>query len=415
MPSLFARLALRDMPAEQRIVIRTVVGLGATQVIGWGTSFSTLTIFGTTIGLELGLSREIVFGGITLMLLVSAALAPHFGRLVDRMGARNIMTAGSFVAAAAMLASAVSGGVLSYMLAWVLVGIAMPMMLANAAMPGLVQVVGPNARRAITGLTLISGLTSTVFLPLNNFLMQSIGWRWAYVIFAVLHVVVCAPLHWLVLGQRAYDRQAPISAQQKQAHEGLLKPEGRRRAFWLLAIWSCTEGLITWGLYLQVIDVLKAVGLSGGAAVGVWALVGPSQATARFGELMFGGRHSILTTALASALFSTVSFIAILPFGVSIFNACIFCVSLGIGHGLFAVARNTLPLNLFGAREFGSYMGLLLVPQNIVNAAAPLIFAAVISRLSPEGALWIAGAAAAAGLVAVIYLNAYCRSQSRDV
>ncbi|MGE0699397.1 MAG: MFS transporter, partial [Hyphomicrobiaceae bacterium] len=248
--------------ATRRPVFRAIVGLGTTQVIGWGTSFSALPIFGTPIAKELGLAREWVFGGITVMLLVSALVAPRIGKVVDRLGARPVMTLGSVVAAVAMLLQGQAVGLISYMLAWVVIGVATPMMLGNAAMPGLVQVVGPNARSAITSLMLISGLTSTIFLPFNAWLLGTIGWRSAYVVFALLHLLVCMPLHWLVLRRGAgHAPPAPASPGAKGARrpfppEGVLEPDQRRKAFVLLALWMCTEGLITWGLYLQVIDIL---------------------------------------------------------------------------------------------------------------------------------------------------------------
>jgi hypothetical protein len=87
---------------------------------------------------------------------------------------------------------------------------------------------------------------------------------------------------------------------------------------------------------------------------------------------------------------------------------------MGLGHGLFAIARNTLPLALFGVKEFGTYMGLLTVPQNIVNAVAPVLFAAVLSRVSPQGTLWIAAVSAWIGLVSVYFLVTYCRASMKD-
>ena len=396
---------------DKRDTLRAILGLGTTQVIGWGSTFTALTIFGTPIGESLGLRGEFVFGGITVMLLVSALLAPRVGALIDRLGAQQVMTAGSFVAAFAMLAQAMAGGLGTYLLGWVLFGIAMPMMLNNAAMPGLVQVVGPDARRAITGLTLISGLTGTVFLPFSAWLLDHSGWRNAYFLFAVLHIFVCAPIHWFVLRRRnSPDAAAETGGKPKTAPtEGLLPPDRRRQAFILLSIWSCTEGLLTWGLYMQVIDVFKGLGLPRDTAVWIWALVGPTQATARFAELMSSGKHSILTTALGSALMTTLSFSAFLLGGVSVPSAILFCILMGLGHGLFAVARNTLPLALFGAREYGTYMGLLTVPQNIVNAIAPVLFALIITRLSPPAALWVAGLAACLGCFAVLSLVRYCK------
>lgn len=403
--------------ATRRPEFRAIVGLGTTQVIGWGTSFSALPIFGTPIAQELGLAREWVFGGITVMLLVSALVAPRVGKFVDRLGARPIMVVGSFVAALAMLAQSQASNLVTYMLGWVIIGISTPMMLGNAAMPGLVQVVGTNARSAITSLMLISGLTSTIFLPFNAWLLSTIGWRNAYLVFAILHVVVCAPLHWLVLRRGAGHNPSPPSGSRSRRAfpvEGVLGPEHRRRAFVLLAIWMCTEGLITWGLYLQVIDIFVASGLTMAQAIGVWAVVGPCQSLARLIELMSGGRHSILTTTLGASVGVSLAFAVTLPLGISLPTAIAFCICMGVGHGLFAIARNTLPLALFGAKEYGTYIGLLTVPQNIVNAIAPVLFAAVLSRVSAAGTLWIAGVSAWIGLVAVFQLVTFCRASMKE-
>ena len=98
-----------------------------------------------------------------------------------------------------------------------------------------------------------------------------------------------------------------------------------------------------------------------------------------------------------------------MPFGLTLTTTALFCICLGVGHGLFAVGRNTLPLILFGAKQYGYYMGLLMVPQNIVNAASPIIFAAAISRVHPAAALIIAGVGAVTGFGAVVALIRACR------
>lgn len=393
----------------RRRVAIAIGGLGTTQIIGWGTAFSPITIFGTHMAAELGMAREVVFSGITLMLLVSALVAPRVGRIVDHRGARPVMIVGSVLAAAAMLAMWVAYGFLSYFFAWALIGLAMPMMLSNTALPGLVQVVGANARRAITALMLINGLTSTVAIPACAWLLVHVGWRDSYLVFAALHLFVCLPIHSLVLRRPSSDAGSPYGSAAAPPPEGVLPPESRRAAFVMLALWACTEGLITWGLYLQVIDVFKELGLSAILAVALWSLVGPAQAGARFTDLVFGGRYSIFAVALASASLTSLSFLFLLPFGLTVTTTALFCICLGLGHGLFAVARNTLPLILFGAKEYGYYMGLLMVPQNIVNAAAPIIFAAAISRVHAAAALALAGFGAVTGFGAVLALVRACR------
>jgi predicted MFS family arabinose efflux permease len=391
--------------------IAAIIGLGVSQLIGWGTTFSPLTILATPIGQDLDLSREAVFTGITIMLVVSAVLAPRIGRLVDRTGARPLMVAGSLAGAIGMLMMSQVSGFFGYVVAWAVVGCAVPFMLTNTALPGLVQVVGSDARRAITALTLITGLTSTVFMPLTAWLLDTVGWRGAFIAFAAGHLVICLPMHTVVL-RRGPPEAGIATTVGGTLRDGLMPHHRRAIAFLLIALWSCSEGLITWGLYVQVIDVFKALGLSGAAAVGIWALIGPAQASARFGELLFGRGYSIAATGLMSALLSAASFVIILSFAVSPASAMAFTICIGLGHGLFAVARNTLPLVLFGAREYGTYMGWLTAPQNLVNAVAPIVIATVISRVDALSALWVACAAAVSGLLAVSVLSWLCWASS---
>ncbi|MEZ5853624.1 MAG: MFS transporter [Hyphomicrobiaceae bacterium] len=327
----------------RRPAFRAIAGLGATQIIGWGTTFSSLPIFGSPIAHDLGMAREWAFAGITVTLLVGALVAPRIGRRIDRAGARTVMVVGSVVAALALAVMSQSWNLYSYLAGWVVLGLATPMMLMNAAMPGLVQVVGANARQAITSLMLLSGLTSTIFLPINAWLFAKVGWQHAYLIFAGVHLLICAPLHWFALKPPPPGAQAVTSARANRRAfppEGVLLPEHHKRAFVLLAVWTCSEGLITWGLNLQIIDILKASGLTVVEAIGVWAFVGPCQSLARFAELMSGGRHSILTSMLGAAVFTSLSFVVLLPFGISVPTAVAFCIAMGVGHGLCHCAQH---------------------------------------------------------------------------
>jgi hypothetical protein len=69
------------------------------------------------------------------------------------------------------------------------------------------------------------------------------------------------------------------------------------------------------------------------------------------------------------------------------------------------VARNLVPLSLFGLRTYGATMGRLTLPLNICNALSPLIFALLISRVSASAALTLTASAAFLSLAAVIALR----------
>ena len=64
----------------------------------------------------------------------------------------------------------------------------------------------------MTALTLVAGLSSFIFLPLGQALIDAHGWRDALVILAVVLAAVTVPLHALVLREgpaRAHEPRAP--------------------------------------------------------------------------------------------------------------------------------------------------------------------------------------------------------------
>ena len=132
-----------------------MLGIGLTSIIGWGTSFSAIAILGTIIGRDLGLSREVIFGGITVMLVVSGLVAPRCGRLIDREGPRKVMTFGSALCAVALALMARVERRDQLLGCVGLFGVAVPLAMSNAAVTAIAQVAGRHARRAITGLTIL--------------------------------------------------------------------------------------------------------------------------------------------------------------------------------------------------------------------------------------------------------------------
>jgi MFS family permease len=412
--------AQQDQATVARLAI-VVLGVGLTSVIGWGTSFSAIAVLGTGIARDLGLSREIVFGGMTVMLAASGLAAPRCGRLLDQEGPRRIMSLGSVLLAVSLALMSWSNGVVSFWAAWAVFGIAVPLAMSNAAVASIAQLAGSHGRRAITGLTIIGGLTSFFFLPITGWLEARYGWRATLALFALLHLVVCLPIHLGLFaprfGRPRQDSPVAASAVDSAAHEaalhGILPQSERRRAFWLIVLWSCCEGMLVWGLNMQAIDLLKGYGLAAETAIAMWMFSSLAQSTARVFDFTVGHRIPAVTTALASALMAPLGFLVFKLAGSSTVAAGFMAVCYGLGHGLFVIARNVLPLRLFGLKGLGETMGRLSLPQNIVNAAAPMMFAAILSRYGADAALMSGLVCALASLAAVTLLYVDLRTFSR--
>ena len=244
-----------------------------------------------------GLPNEIVFGGITLMLLVAAAAAPATGRVLERDGCRRWMVLGSCLTALGLVALASAKGPIGFAFAWILFGAAMPLALNQAASTALVQIAPGRARRAIAVLLLLTGLSSTLAWPVLIWLDDLLGWRQALLVCAAAQALLCAPLHAFGLPRgrvvAEVDEVGPRSAE----------PEVRPvpEAFALAAVTFSLAGMLTWGLPLHMIGILEDFGHPEATAVVVGALLGPGQVLARGFEMAGGHRFGILAVGIGSA------------------------------------------------------------------------------------------------------------------
>lgn len=387
-------------PAAKATHLATA-GLGFTQIVGWGTTFLMPSVLGRHIGDSLGLASEIVFAGITVMFGIGALVAPHVGRLIDREGARVIMTAGSVLYAASLAALSFSQGMISYLACWAALGIASTLALSTPSSIALAQIAGPAARRAIGLLAIIGGFASTVFWPLSGALDVMMGWRGTVLVYAAIHLVACAPIHWLVLPRRPPTH--PVTGPASPIATGV-PAEVRSRAFLLLSITLASGAFVFTGAMVHMIEFMRGLGHAPAAAVLLASLLGPSQIGVRLVDLLFGHRYSIITSAIFGSTVLPLGLGLALIDGSSFVVALLAVVGFGIANGLKAVQRATLPLALFGRGQFGAYMGRLALPQGIVSAAAPPVLAAVMSGHGTIGALWVVFAAAMLSLIAMLLL-----------
>ena len=380
---------------------RVIAGLGFTQIVGWGTTYLMPSVLGRELQDALGLTPELVFSGITVMFAVSAVCSPRVGRIVDRLGARRLMATGSLIYALSLLGLASAQGPASYLACWVLMGIASALALSTPSSIAIVQIAGPRARQAIALLTIVGGFASTVFWPLTGALDAALGWRQTLLLYAAIHLLACAPIHWLILPARP-PTHPPVSGA-APASAGVA-PHELGRVFLLLAISLSFGSFVFTGIQLQMIEMLRGLGHAPAAALLLASLIGPSQVGIRIFELLFGHRYSLMKSAVFGSLMLPVGLGLGLLAG-NIFAVALFMVmTYGISNGLKAVQRATLPLALFGRAQFGAYMGRLALPQGIVAAVSPPIMAAVMSRFGPDGALWLSFAFATVSLVAMVLL-----------
>lgn len=358
-------------------------------------TFNLPAITGSAMAESLGLPYPAVMAGPTVMLVTMALAAVPCLRLFERHGARLVMTSATAIAALGLATIATAGTAWAYFTGWLLVGMAGAGMLTTAMQIGVAEWAGPRARQAIGALLIFGGLSTTLSWPLLGALQGAFGWRAATLMGAALLLVIAAPIYWLLLAKRPAGSTKPKAAGPT--------PPLDRISFALLAFASAANGIVTWGFSLTIITLFEGRGLEHGMAVVVASFIGVTALTARLVDFAAGKRWNSLTTGLAAAAALPLSF-AVLIVGTGAPAAIAFVAVYGLASGVLAVARSTMPLDLFPPGAYARASSMLALPLNLSFACAPPLFAALLAGPGSDAALWVATGLSLSALLSLALL-----------
>jgi MFS family permease len=381
---------------------RAVPVLGVTQILSWGTIFYTPVLIVPLIAAERGWSIAFAMGGFSVGLLIAGLAAPYVGRSIDRFGGHVTMTIGSLIGALGLVAIVYAAYPVAYYAAWMVLGIAMAANLYDSAFATLGRIFGAAARRPITALTLAGGFASTVSWPTTHFLLESVGWRGTYLVYAALLAGISAPLHALALPRGRAEVDVPLHDGTEAAAK-VLPPHGL--TFILVASAFAAYAFVPSGLSAHLLAIFARSGIDAGTVVWIGALFGPAQVGARLIEFAFGRNLHPLWVARFALGALLCAFLMLALLGISAPVAAAFALMFGGANGLVTITRGAVPLTLFGASGYGRLMGRLAGPFLLVQSAAPLVMAFVVERASDPAALALAATFATTALVCFILIR----------
>ena len=359
-----------------------VVALGITQITAWGTSYYCLGVLAKSIGRDMGWSRGFVFLGFTVALLAMGVVSSPVGRAIDRYGGRVVMTLGTVLVSAGLLALAHVHGQAAYLAVWVFLGLGMRLCLYDAAFAALVQVAPSRGRKAISYLTLFGAFASSVFWLVGQALNERVGWRQTLVLFAVINLVVCLPLHWFGLARRETSPgpAAPTPASPASPDGPPLEGRARSIAIVLFTLIMSLNGFVFGVISVQLVPLLEAAGLATAAAVWVASLKGVAQFGGRVVEIVFARDLRAITVGRIAVWILPPSLLLLLLGTGSLPLVVAFTLLMGASQGVITIVRGAVPLALFGAQGYGAVLGVIATPILVVNAVSPTVFAWIVDR-----------------------------------
>jgi MFS family permease len=368
--------------APSRVVV--VSALGVTQIFAWGTSYYLPAVLAAPIAADTGWSLTWVVGGLSLGLLTAGLVSPRVGGAIAQRGGRPVLAASAVLLAIGLLSLALAHSLAAFLAAWLVIGLGMGAGLYDPAFATLGRLYGHSGRSAITTLTLFGGFASTVCWPLSAFLEAHLGWRGTCLVYAGLQLGAALPIYLFVLPHEPRETLS-VSLTRGSPTVGQLRSDiPRRGVFLLLATTITLASVISTLLSVHLLTVLQGKGLGLAAAVGLGALVGPSQVSARAIEMAVARFHHPIWTKLAATSLVTAG-VAALWAGGSVITPAL--VLYGAGIGLESIARGTMPLAIFGPERYAVIMGRIAMPSLIAQAAAPSVGALLLQLGGPNGAL----------------------------
>ncbi len=378
-----------------------VFWLSFAQLISWGSVFYGFSVFLEPMEQALGIGRAESSLGFSLALLAEGLLAYPVGRLIDRGHERIVMTLGSAWTGLGLVALSMVQSLWQFWGAWLMLGIGLSATLYPPAFAVLTRRFPTDFRRAIISLTFLGGLASTVFIPLMAGLIEWLQWRDALVVLAALHLLLCAPLHGMIL--RGAPRQpllppgSPHGEEDPGLHHHLRQP-----TFWLIGVFVVLLLGVTAALPAHMIALLRETGLSERWVIIAPAVIGAMQVVGRMTLYVLEKKLNPHVTNRWMPCLIPLGLLFLMLGAGQVWAAMCFVVLYGVGNGLLTIVKGTAMAQYVSQAHTASLNGALGLPLALARAGAPFLLGLL---WSPEGGyalgLWLMWGTCLVGIAAL--------------
>jgi MFS family permease len=361
---------------------RILATLCLTQITSWGVLYYAFSVLSTRISERTGWSPPSVTAAFSAALVVSAVVGIPVGRWLDHHGPRTVMTAGSVLGPLAVVGIALSPNLVCFVAAWLTAGVAMGAVLYPPAFAALTRWYGARRVGALTILTLVAGLSSTVFAPLTATLADHLDWRTTYLVLAALLAAVTIPAH--VLGLRRPWPAAPAPKITEAPSRTT-----RSRPFIALTVALALASCASYAIIVNLVPLMAERGFSAGVAAIALGLGGVGQVLGRLGYRALARRLGVRsrTTMILAGIAATTALLGVVA---SLVALVVVAVLAGFVRGILTLLQATAVTDRWGSTHYGRLSGVLAAPVTLATAAGPWIGAALASVLGGYAPMFLA-------------------------
>jgi MFS family permease len=388
----------RPGPLDRAGLRRVLAVLCVTEITSWGILYYAFPVLSPAITADTGWSGTTTMAAFSVGQVTAALVGIPVGRALDRIGPRWPMTCGSLLGVASLVLLAGARSLVVFWAAWLVAGVAMAGVLYQPAFAALTSWWGERRVVALTAVTLVAGLASTVFAPLTAVLEGPLDWRQTYLVLAVVLALVTVPAH--ALGLRApWPRTAhghdPVEAEARS------RAIVRSRGFGLLVLAMTLGGLAVYAVVFVTVPLVTERGFSTETAALALGIGGVGQVCGRLTYrllIALAPSPTVRGVVVLAGAAVAAAVLAVVPGPLALMLALFWLT--GSARGLFTLLQATAVSDRWGVQGFGRLNGLLSAPAMLAAASAPWLVAVCADALGSHDrvVLVLAGVAGSAAL-----------------
>ena len=355
-----------------------VAALATIVNVGYGTifySFSVLLGEGAAAG---EFSRTLLSASLGLGVVASGMLAPLVGTLCDISGPRRVFLVGAALGAAGLAAFSRATEGWQVVAAWLL--LLGPAMAATFYEPAYVAIdqwfEGPQGR-PLGVLTLVAGLSVTIFLPLTQWLVERSGWRDATLTLGIVLLAVVWALSLLIVRDKSREDAKLRDINPKAVYKSILDSLGYTdRNFWVISVAFFLGLAATFALLFHQIAYLQDLGFPAGRVAAAVGVIGIISLPARFFIPALGDR--VPPRLLIAVIFGLLALSGLLLFGAEQWwRVYLYIALFGTVFGAVLPMRAVIMSKYFGGQLYGRIMGLQQAMLALAIAGGPFVVGTV--------------------------------------
>lgn len=356
---------------KQQLSVSKNVALGVAQIFLWGGSFFILSVLAEPIMKETNWSHSMVYGSLSLSLLISGLLSPKIGKLINSNNKDFVLLYSGMIMSLGLLILGFANQFWVFVIGWAVLGIAMGMGLYDALFALLGKQFGKEANKSIVQITLVSGFAPTISWFFISCLLSNFGWRYTCFIYAAALFIVIFPIHKYILRPNNIKECQFTKTNTPKTN---LNDVFHSKIFYLLLINFIIGSVLMSGLIIHLVDILLTKKIEMETAIIIAALLGPSQVGVRVLDIILPKKTPVKTAIISSIAILFGLLLLLFSSKTASFGVIIF----GMGNGMRSILRGTLPLAIFGHQNYAEILGKLARLPLIAQAITPFVGGIVI-------------------------------------